>query len=153
AGERRWEWLLFGLITAAVANAIGGIYEFFGGSGLLVLLINDRYFRAFGTFGQPNPLGGFMGLVAPLALMATFACFLRLKRTGKGILPVLFYGVATMLIAVGLVMSWSRGAWLAGLLSIVAMVFALPRKVWRSITLVTVVVGVGALLWFSGRLP
>jgi O-antigen ligase len=153
AGERRWEWLLFGLVVAALANAIIGIYEFFGGSGLLSLLINDRYFRAFGTFGQPNPFGGFMGLVAPLALMATFAYLWRLQRTGKGLFLALFYGSAAILIAVALVMSWSRGAWLAALVSVGAMVFAVPRKVWRSIALVAVVVGVSALLWYSGRLP
>ncbi len=49
-------------------NALIGLYEFFGGSGALVLLIDNRFSRAFGTFGQPNPFGGFMGLLAPVAL-------------------------------------------------------------------------------------
>ena len=112
--ERRWEWLLFCLTTAAVANAISGIYEFFGGSGALHLLINDR-FRAFGTFGQPNPFGGFMGLVAPITLMAAFGygkhvwengeC--RINASYRGIICFLslFYGSATILILIGIGMS------------------------------------------------
>ena len=116
-GERRWEWLLFALTISAVANALVGIYEFFGGSGALHLLINDKYFRAFGTFGQPNPFGGFMGLVAPITMMATLGYGKRAwehwrvlyqrPATQRHLFFVLFYGSATIIILIGIGMSWS----------------------------------------------
>ncbi len=74
------EWIVFALTVAGVGNALIGIYEYFGGSGALHLLVNGNHFRAFGTFGQPNPFGGFMGLLAPLALMSAGGYGLRLWR-------------------------------------------------------------------------
>ncbi len=75
-----WEWLVFALVLSGIANALIGIYEYFGGSGALHLLIDGVHFRAFGTFGQPNPFGGFMGLLAPVALMAAIGYGYRLWR-------------------------------------------------------------------------
>jgi putative inorganic carbon (hco3(-)) transporter len=162
-GDRRWEWLLFGLTFSAVSNALVGIYEFFGGSGALHLLINDKYFRAFGTFGQPNPFGGFMGLVAPITLMAMLGYGKRLwEKWGltqqfssayRDLFLVLFYGLATIIILAGIGMSWSRGGWfgLIGALLIVAL--ALPRNTWRGLTLFVAIFGSVTLLWFAGIVP
>jgi putative inorganic carbon (hco3(-)) transporter len=150
-----WEWLLFALALAGAGNALIGIYQFFGGSGALHLLINDRFFRAFGTFGQPNPFGGFMGLLAPLMLMAALGCGLRVWRRVNlsALTGLLFYGACTALVTAGVFLSWSRGAWLAFGLSVLVMVIALPRKFWQGAALVAVVAGLGAVLWLSGRLP
>lgn len=65
-------WLAFFLVVSALANALLGIYIFLGGSGADHLLIAGRFFRAFGSFGQPNPFGGFMGLMLPLSLASAF---------------------------------------------------------------------------------
>lgn len=161
ARDRRWEWLLFSLTMAAVANGVIGIYEFFGGSGALVLLVNGRYFRAFGTFGQPNPFGGFMGLVAPLALMATLGYAARawaIRRAGrlpslKDTLPIAFYAASSAILIVALFMSWSRGAWLGLGAAVLVMAFALPRRVSRSIALVLIVALIVGALFLTGRLP
>src|SRR5262249_43035454 len=118
--EDQWEWLIFGIVLSGAANAIIGIYQFFGGSGALHLVINDRYFRAFGTFGQPNPFGGFMGLLAPIALMAALGYLMRLWKMyrslghfpASAIIQVIFYGASFLLMLIGIGMSWSRGAWL-----------------------------------------
>ncbi len=158
---RRWEWLLFGLTAAAAANGLTGIYEFFGGSGALVLLVNSRYFRAFGTFGQPNPFGGFMGLVAPLALMALLGYAANIGsrwRERQPIhaghwLPVVYYAFASAVIVVALLLSWSRGSWLGFGAAALVMAFALPRKIGRSLALMGAVVLVVAALWLTGRLP
>ncbi len=67
--RQRWTWIAFGVLLAAALQALIGLYEFRGGSGAPHLWIaNYRYFRAFGTFGQPNPFSAFMGLTLPLAL-------------------------------------------------------------------------------------
>jgi hypothetical protein len=61
--------IVAGLLLAGVVQVGIGVYQFFGGSGAAHLWIMDfRYFRAFGSFGQPNPFGAFMGLTLPLAL-------------------------------------------------------------------------------------
>jgi putative inorganic carbon (hco3(-)) transporter len=161
ARDEQWQWLVFGLILAGAANAAIGLYEFFGGSGALHLLINNRNFRAFGTFGQPNPFGGFMGLLAPLALMTVLGYGGRLMRqwqikqqlTLVLAFAVAFYIVATALIIVGIFISWSRGAWLGFAISMLVILLALPRKVWYGLAVLVAVVGVIAALWLSGRLP
>lgn len=155
----RIQWLSFSLIIAATANAIVGIYIFLGGSGADHLLIMGRFFRAFGTFGQPNPFGGFMGLILPIALMSLYGMLNQIwmrssfKVRQIDLLQIAFFGTSAMVMLAGLVASWSRGAWLGFVASIGVMIFALPRKIWQSFALVTIS---GLLLlgiWFSGALP
>lgn len=153
--SRDWRGLVFALTAAGAINAVVGIYQYFGGSGALHLLIDGVHFRAFGTFGQPNPFGGFMGLLAPVALMAALGCavrFTRRPRIESGVL-VLFYASAGGLMAAALFMSYSRGAWLAFVASAAAMVFALPRKTWVGFALVGAGAIAGAVLLLSGRVP
>ncbi len=156
-----WEWLVFALVLSGVANAVIGAYEFFGGSGALVLLIDNRFFRAFGTFGQPNPFGGFMGLLAPIALMAALGYGYRLWtgwRRQHTVAPsdaaaTAFYAFAAALLIAGAIMSWSRGSWLGLGASLAAMFLAFPRKWWHGVAPVALVAAVVVLLWISGRLP
>ncbi len=159
--KRRWEWLLFLLISAGVANAIVGIYIFLGGSGADHLLILGRFYRAFGTFGQPNPFGGFMGILTPIAITATIGYGLRSYRRWKikgdvelgHILITTFYGMASLILLGGLLVSWSRGAWLGTVAAIGVMAFAIPRKFWHSF-MMTGAIGLAiGILWFSGALP
>lgn len=156
-----WHWLIFGLVLSGVANALVGIYEFFGGSGADHLAINGRFFRAFGTFGQPNPFGGFMGLLAPLALMATLAYLLKLcdfwlqtrKISSEYLVLALFYGTSSILILVGLGFSWSRGAWLGFVISMLVVAFALPYKTRYSLLLLGSSSLLAAFIWFGQALP
>ncbi len=156
-----WEWLIFALVLSGAANALIGIYEYFGGSGALHLLIDGVHFRAFGTFGQPNPFGGFMGLLAPVALMATLGYGYRLWRSWRThhsiqaaqLAVVLFYALATALLCVGVYFSWSRGSWLGFAAALGVMLFALPRKWWYGTSVAAVLAVTVVLLWFSGRLP
>jgi putative inorganic carbon (hco3(-)) transporter len=157
----QWEWLVFGLILAGTANAVIGLYIFFGGSGADHLIINNRFFRAFGTFGQPNPFGGFMGLLAPVALMLTYGYMMylweRLRQSRsfdlQSLFILLFYASCALLLVIGVFISWSRGAWLGFGVALVAMAFALPHKLWQSILLVVVIAGLVGLIWSSGRIP
>ncbi len=156
ARQERWQWLLFGLTLAGLANAIIGIYEFFGGSGADHLLIGGRFFRAFGTFGQPNPFAGFMGLIAPLALMAAVGYGLRFWRNHAdrlSLLLLMFYLPAAGVMVSGLFASWSRGAWLGFAAAFAAMAFALPRKIHTGLAFVVVLIVFTGLLWFTGLLP
>jgi putative inorganic carbon (hco3(-)) transporter len=160
-GKDGWKWVVFGLILSGVANSLVGIYQFLGGSGALHLAINGRFFRAFGTFGQPNPFGGFMGLLAPVAMMLALAYSLRLWQHWRStnrlpyllLLPALFYSLSCVIFITGLGVSWSRGAWLGFVASVAILALALPRKLWHSIALLGIVAGSIGLLWFTGLLP
>lgn len=159
--EKRWQWILFGVLLAAVIQAIIGIYQFRGGSGAAHLWILDyRYFRAFGTFGQPNPFGALMGLTLPLALGTTWGYLVSAWqhrqesarwKTDVSLMGV--YGVMAGIILAGLLVSWSRGAWIGFAAAVVMMIWLTPPKFWQG-TLAMVVVGslfVG--LWSVGLLP
>ncbi|MBL8163240.1 MAG: O-antigen ligase family protein [Anaerolineae bacterium] len=159
--RREWEWLVMALVAAGVANAVVGIYEFFGGSGALHLLINDRFFRAFGTFGQPNPFGGFMGLLIPIAAAAALGygrrAWVTFRHAYSGSMVYLgiavLYALAAGVMGIALGMSWSRGAWLGVAASFVVMAFALPQRTRRGVILLTIMLGVFGLLWSLGLLP
>lgn len=155
AGGGRWRWLIAALVVAATANALVGIYIFFGGSGADHLLINDRFFRAFGTFGQPNPFGGFMGISFPLSLALTVDyahLWLKHKQARFAGLSALA-AVCALLIAAALVMSWSRGAWLSVIGAVFVMVVMLPHRFIHSALLLAVLSAGGLFIWTSGLLP
>ena len=156
-----WRWLIFALLMSAAANAIVGLYIFLGGSGAEHLLILGRFFRAFGTFGQPNPFGGLMGIALPLALTGIYGqlAVLRSYRRKHCHLPryfivsLAFFIIVSILIFSALIASWSRGAWLGFALAAAVMIFAIPRRLARRIALVCGSVLLVGSLWLTGLLP
>ncbi len=147
ATPRRSRRILACLLIAGTAQALLGVYQFLTGSGPEGFALLGRYVRAYGTFEQPNPFAGYLGLVAPLAL--ALALDLRSSRRGRGsgrdrpfarenavgwlalaALPVLVAGIGT---------SWSRGAWL-GFAAAVLAVNVLQSRRWA------IVFGIAALL-------
>ncbi|MBE2182340.1 MAG: O-antigen ligase family protein [Anaerolineae bacterium] len=159
--QREWAWLTFALIAAGIPNAIIGIYQYFGGSGALHLIIEGNRFRAFGTFGQPNPFGGFMGLLAPLAFGAAFGAALsawsswrKTRQTPIQQLSVAFFYLACgILFAVCVILSWSRGAWLGLFAGLLAVAVSIPRRWTHSFLLLLVLLVLGMLLWSFNLLP
>ncbi len=156
-----WLWLVFALLVAATANALVGLYIFFGGSGADHLAILGRFFRAFGTFGQPNPFAGFMGLMLPLALMGAYvqaASILSGYRKKQEInwysLRLLVcFGLSGTLISAALLASWSRGAWLGAAVSAAVMLFALPKRATAGFAAALGLALLIAGLWLGGLLP
>ena len=161
ADNNDWQWISFGLVMSGLANAIVGLYIFFGGSGADHLLINERFFRAFGTFGQPNPFGGFMALLLPIALMSVYGLLVHIYQYWRSkhnwhvisFIKLSFYALASLLMFGGLVASWSRGAWLGFLVSLAVMAFAVPRKLWQSIAFSLTIFAILIGLWFGGFIP
>lgn len=155
AARHSWRMVVLALLASGLASALIGIYTFLGGSGALHLVINGRFFRAFSTFGQPNPFGGFMGLLLPVAIVMTISAFnqLRLRSNLYNSLICAFYLITAVLLMTGLIMSWSRGAWLGCLVSVVVMCFAIPRRLSVSVTWAILLAGLLSVVWFSNILP
>lgn len=156
-----WRFPVYALLAAGTAQAVIGIYTFSGGSGADHLYIGGRFFRAFGTFGQPNPFGAFMGLLAPVAIMFSYNLALRLwfRRSEKPqtnvivVSQLLFSLFIAALLTTGVFASWSRGAWLGFIASTVVILIALPRRTWTSLGILLFVALIGLIVWTSGVLP
>ena len=129
-GQGRW--LAAALIAGACAQAALGLYQFIYRIGPEYFVVMGRFMRASGVFGQPNPYGGFLGLALPVALsLAIWAWGTLLQRGSRhwrdGLWGVI-YTAATVLIAVGLLASWSRGAWLGATVGVVVVLVLRSRQ-------------------------
>ncbi|NBT95337.1 MAG: hypothetical protein EBT47_10130, partial [Chloroflexi bacterium] len=77
--------------------------------------------RAYGSFEQPNPYAGYLGLHLPLVLsVALFGVRTRPARW--------FWGGASAVLAVALVTTMSRGAWLGQITGILTVVLIESRS-------------------------
>jgi O-antigen ligase len=160
--RRRWSWIVFGVILAAALQAVIGLYEYFGGSGAPHLWIsNYQNFRAFGTFGQPNPFSAFMGLSLPLSLGMAWGyatkgyagwCTDRQNWVGPGLLALAYAGFSVLLFG-GLIVSWGRGAWLGFGAAAAVMVFFAPRRRWLAVLMLAAGGLLVGLLWVTGLVP
>ena len=125
--ERRW--LALCLLAAGCAQALLGFYQFFGRVGPEHFLLFERFMRAYGTFEQPNPYAGYLGLVLPLA----YGLFLTrltapLERRVVFLPALAFYGLCLSVMGAAMVMSWSRGAWLGAAAALVVVSVARSRR-------------------------
>lgn len=111
----REQWLVAALLLGAMGQALLGLYQFFNRIGPEWFVILDRFMRASGSFGQPNPYAGYLGLTLPVAVsLALWGWRSWLQSGFRPVRPALwaiFYTVAALLIASGLIASWSRGGW------------------------------------------
>jgi putative inorganic carbon (HCO3(-)) transporter len=90
------------------AQALLGCYQFFGRVGPEGFLLFGRFIRAYGTFDQPNPYGGYLALILPLALSLFLGRWSR--RDAWGLLLWVLAGGSLAVMGAALLMSWSRGA-------------------------------------------
>ncbi len=151
---RQVKWAVVVILLTGLAQAGLGLYQFIfkvGPEGFL--LFGGRFLRAYGTFAQPNPYAGYVGLILPLALtVALWAWFdvgsaglprlsflkSRLLRTALFSLPLV--GMLAALLA-----SQSRSAWL-GFMSATVMVLALYNRKTAAILIAAVFAGASLLL-------
>ncbi|MBK8988589.1 MAG: O-antigen ligase family protein [Chloroflexi bacterium] len=149
-------WLLAGmLLLSGVAQAMIGIWQFgLRGDGPDHFLVLGRFFRAAGTFEQPNPYGGFMNLSVLLATGILLALLTRawahwrcptdgVRLTAYAI-RIFIIGVITALTGLAVLVSWSRGAWLGLAAGTAVLLFCWPRQ--RRWGVALLLVG-GLLLW------
>jgi O-antigen ligase len=105
-------WLALAIVGAAALEACFGMFQFGTGRGPFYFAIGP-FMRAHGHFGQPNPFAGYLGTALPLAL--ALAVLLPRDSLARWVRP------AAALLVVGIVLSFSRGAWLGIACAIVVM--------------------------------
>jgi len=130
--------LLAALLVAGLVQALIGIWQFgLRGTGPEHFIVLGRFYRAYGTFEQPNPFGGYMNLVALPALGALWgllAARLTLPRPTESLfqparLWIPFVTVCALAASLALVLSWSRGAWLGFLAGLAVLALFSTRRV------------------------
>jgi len=150
-------WVLVMLLLAGLSQAAVGIWQFgLRGMGPEHFEILGRFYRAYGTFEQPNPFGGYMNLSLLLALGVVVSGewgrqnglvsgeWGRQNGLAGGRWWVVFWGVCLLGTAAALVMSWSRGAWLGLAGGLGVFVLFWPRRRWLGIGLLLLT---ALLLW------
>ena len=116
--------LVAALLLAASAQALLGLVQFWTRQGPEAFLLMGRWMRAAGTFRQPNPYAGYLGLLAPLAVSLALWAWTSHARAAVRMATL----AAAALISAGLVVSWSRGAWLAFVAALAVTLLAHARK-------------------------
>ena len=173
----RLQWLVFMLLGGGLFQALVGVWQFgLRGEGPEHFrILGGEFFRAYGTFEQPNPYAGYLGLTAALALGIALDTTRTLwaswharrsastddpRQPGSRLtdqptsLPLyLFSGGALGVMLVALLASWSRGGWMGFGAATLAITAALPRKPVWSILLVALLIIGGLGLYASGQLP
>jgi putative inorganic carbon (HCO3(-)) transporter len=161
---RRVPWLVGALLAAGLIQAGVGMWQFgLRGEGPEhFAILDERFYRAYGTFEQPNPYAGFLGLMLPLALGGAWgvvASWWKSRRVDKDkkrwslVIQLLVYLVPAVLMLAALGMSWSRGAWMGFAAAAAVMTFALPRKARWGLLVVAALVVVGIGLYAAGLMP
>ena len=148
--RRRARMLVSAMLLTGTATALHGWYQFFTRSGPEGFLLFDRFMRAYGTFKQPNPYAGYLGLIAPLALALGSWKVGRLegwKVDAHGLGEFLIYGGAFGIMAVAMAMSWSRGAWIGFAAAVAAMSLVCSRRAAAAFAALVVI---GALILILG---
>jgi putative inorganic carbon (HCO3(-)) transporter len=138
-------WVIGAMFVAGAAEATYGAVQFVTDSGPGAFQLQGAL-RAFGHFDQPNPFAGYLTMILPLA-----AC-MGLSRANPPPFRWLSLGAAA-LIAAGIGLSQSRGAWLGAAVAATCLLLAWSRFT-RRLLIPGVLAGALALaLAISGLLP
>jgi putative inorganic carbon (HCO3(-)) transporter len=166
--DERWirALVLTFLVTGALA-AVQGIYQFLFQVGPEGFILFDRFMRAYGTFDQPNPYGGYLGLTLPLAMGLVAGGLLRVacpspsprssrpSPSREKVTPawwILLAGGSAALMLAALIMTWSRGAWLGFGAAVVVMAMAVVVRSGRGAVLGAVFGLLAAYVLLAGGL-
>ncbi len=164
----RIQWLAAALLIGGMGQALLGLYQFVNRIGPEWFIILGGYMRASGSFLQPDPYAGYLGLCLPVAVSLTLwswgNIFGRSERfeTGAGdnsrwnwvqarnwwprVTLAIFYSNAALLIGAGLLASWSRGGWIGALAGVGVVVVFRSRRTFALAVAVAVVILAAVLL-------
>ena len=151
------KWVIGFVIASGFLQALIGLWQFIiRGTGPVSFELASGLFRAYGTFEQPNPFGGFMGILWPIAV----GVFLSLLQTRASKQPKYTYRtlvVMTLVVAISLICaliaSYSRGAWIGSIAAFIVMLFFLPYRPIIGVGSVIVTIALGTMVVYLGLVP
>lgn len=132
------------ILLAGLAQAGLGLYQFFfkvGPEGFL--LFGGRFLRAYGTFRQPNPYAGYLGLILPLSLSLTLWSLSQLPTKAyhwKSIVLAISLSGISLLMVAALLASQSRGA-LLGFMAAISLTVLLKGGRWAAAFGLSLIIG------------
>ncbi len=146
--------LALGLLAAGAAEGLLGLYQFVARVGPPGFLLMGRFMRAAGTFDQPNPYGGYLGMTLPLAAGLVLTVWPGRGWRANRRLAALWLAAAAagVLMLGGLVASWSRGAWIGAVAAVAAVVLA-RGGAWLRGALAGVLLAATLCILVLGRIP
>lgn len=129
---QRTQWFVAALVVGGIGQALLGLYQFIFQIGPEWFIILGRFMRASGSFHQPNPYAGYLGLCLPgaasLALWSWRRFWSSRAEQPAFLLWALFYTSGTGVIALGLLASWSRGGWMGAVVGVGVVVLLRSRQ-------------------------
>jgi putative inorganic carbon (HCO3(-)) transporter len=164
------------VLTSAAVQAAIGVWQFGlrGNGPEQFLILGGRFYRAYGTFEQPNPYGGFVGMALAVACGVALGALMgwarpvgenlrarrplsarRVLRAASNAHAPALIGLIVLagLLLAGLLASWSRGAWLGFGAAAFVMLAAWPRRAWIGLLLAAGAVLAAALAMRFNLLP
>ena len=142
--DRAARGVLIALFLTGSAESLMGAVQFFVPMGPPAFAVGP-FIRAHGMFGQPNPFAGYLGTILPIALAMTLV-----PHPGR------FRAIATfsfVMIAGGIVLSLSRGAWLGLAISLGVMALAWSPRARKLIVPLAASIVLIVALAMLGLLP
>jgi putative inorganic carbon (HCO3(-)) transporter len=157
ARERNRHVVVSAIFLATVAESLLGWVQFVlrrGPDGFRI----GSFLRAYGTFGQPNPFGGYLVMVVPIALGVILWQWPRSVATAGrnvfGLSPTLILaGAAATTGVIALLMSLSRGALLGLVAAAILLVCLFTSRAIPLLLIGLVVLAILATLGSSNLLP
>lgn len=128
-GRQSHRLIIGALLLAGVGQVAIGAYQFVGQVGPEAFILSGRFMRAYGTFQQPNPYAGYLGYLAPVAVSLALAAGgrWRASRRPADLASAIAYASTGAALGAGILMSWSRGAWL-GLATVLTILVGLRKQ-------------------------
>lgn len=157
---RTWRgvrWALLALTVAGAAEAALGLFQYATKAGPSSFNIGADYSRAYGTFGRPNSYAGYLEMLWPFALAASYLYWRDwtnavTPRLGR-LLRAVAVSACAAIIGAAVVASLSRGAWLGVASGLVVMALSASRQTRRATVTAAVATVLLAVLGGFAVLP
>lgn len=151
--RRSTPWLLAALLLSGTVQAVIGGWQFaLRGVGPGHFEIAPGLFRAYGSFEQPNPFGGYMGLVWPVAAALAGGLWLT-RQIGQHKLLSAACAIVALLSVGALLASYSRGAWLGAAAAAAVLLLGALRPAGARPALLLVLLAAALLIAGRGLWP
>ncbi len=123
--KKKWQGALVAFLLMSAFVALYGIFQNFAGVSSTASWVDKEMFnqiktRVYSTFDNPNVLGEYLVIMIPI----TLAVMKSIKTDGQRLL----YSLIFLALAMCMVFTWSRGAWLGVMLASALFLFISDKR-------------------------